>query len=304
LQHVKIVLTGATGMIGSLLTERWSNSDHSLVLLSRRPPAEISVAKKQWLAWQPGASGDWERAIDGADAVINLAGEPIAGKRWTPKQKEILRSSRVDGTRALVDAIAKAQVKPKLMISGSAVGYYGPHGDEALNEDSKPGDDFLARLCVDWEAQAQKAESLGVRVCFLRTGIVLAKGEGALKKMVPPFKMFFGGPLGSGRQWMPWIHIEDEIGLIQFLIDNEGARGAFNGIAPNPVTMAEFSKTLGGVLNRPSWARVPPFVLALMVGEMAEMLLNGQRAIPAAASKLGFKFQYPSLKLALASLGL
>jgi hypothetical protein len=304
LQHVKIVLTGATGMIGSLLTERWSNSDHSLVLLSRRPPAEIGVAKKQWLAWQPGASGDWERAIDGADAVINLAGEPIAGKRWTPKQKEILRSSRVDGTRALVDAIAKAQVKPKLMISGSAVGYYGPHGDEALNEDSKPGDDFLARLCVDWEAQAQKAESLGVRVCFLRTGIVLAKGEGALKKMVPPFKMFFGGPLGSGRQWMPWIHIEDEIGLIQFLIDNEGARGAFNGIAPNPVTMAEFSKTLGGVLNRPSWARVPPFVLALMVGEMAEMLLNGQRAIPAAASKLGFKFQYPSLKLALASLGL
>ena len=301
---MKIVLTGATGMIGSLLTERWSNSDHSLVLLSRRPPAEIGVAKKQWLAWQPGASGDWERAIDGADAVINLAGEPIAGKRWTPKQKEILRSSRVDGTRALVDAIAKAQVKPKLMISGSAVGYYGPHGDEALNEDSKPGDDFLARLCVDWEAQAQKAESLGVRVCFLRTGIVLAKGEGALKKMVPPFKMFFGGPLGSGRQWMPWIHIEDEIGLIQFLIDNEGARGAFNGIAPNPVTMAEFSKTLGGVLNRPSWARVPPFVLALMVGEMAEMLLNGQRAIPAAASKLGFKFQYPSLKLALASLGL
>jgi len=301
---MKIVLTGATGMIGSLLTERLLQSHQSLVLLSRRPPAETSVAKKQWLAWQPGASGDWERAIDGADAVINLAGEPIAGKRWTPKQKEILRSSRVDGTRALVDAIAKAQVKPKLMISGSAVGYYGPHGDEALNEDSKPGDDFLARLCVDWEAQAQKAESLGVRVCFLRTGIVLAKGKGALKKMVPPFKMFFGGPLGSGRQWMPWIHIEDEIGLIQFLIDNEGARGAFNAIAPNPVTMAEFSKTLGGVLNRPSWARVPPFVLALMVGEMAEMLLNGQRAIPAAASKLGFKFQYPSLKLALASLGL
>ena len=301
---MKIVLTGATGMIGSLLTERLSKSQHALVLLSRRPPVEISVAKKQWLAWQPGASGEWERAIDGADAVINLAGEPIAGKRWTPKQKEILRSSRVDGTKALVDAIAKAQVKPKLMISGSAVGYYGPHGDEALNEDSKPGDDFLARLCVDWEAQAQKAESLGVRVCLLRTGIVLAKGEGALKKMVPPFKMFIGGPLGSGRQWMPWIHVEDEVGLIQFLIDNENARGAFTGTAPNPVTMGEFSKTLGGVLNRPSWARVPPSVLALMVGEMAEMLLNGQRAIPEAAIKLGFKFKYPNLKLALESLGL
>ena len=301
---MKIVLTGATGMIGSLLTERLSKSQHGLVLLSRRPPSEVSVAKKQWLAWQPGASGDWERAIDGADAVINLAGEPIAGKRWTPKQKEILRSSRVDGTRALVDAIAKAQVKPKLMISASAVGYYGPHGDEALNEDSKPGDDFLARLCVDWEAQAHKAESLGVRVCLLRTGIVLAKGEGALKKMVPPFKMFVGGPLGSGQQWMPWIHIEDEVGLIQFLIENESGRGAFNGTAPNPVTMAEFANTLGGVLNRPAWARVPPSVLALMVGEMAEMLLNGQRAIPEAASKLGFKFKYPNLKLALESLGL
>ena len=301
---MKIVLTGAKGMIGSLLTERLSQSQHALVLLSRRPPSAVSAAKKQWLAWQPGASGAWERAIDGADVVINLAGEPIAGKRWTPTQKEILRSSRLDGTKALVEAIAKAQVKPKFMISASAVGYYGPHGDEDLHEDSKPGDDFLARLCVDWEAQAQQAESLDVRVCLLRTGIVLAKGEGALKKMVPPFKMFIGGPLGSGRQWMPWIHIEDEVGLIQFLIENEGARGPFNGTAPNPLTMAEFSKTLGTVLNRPSWARVPPSVLALMVGEMAEMLLNGQRAIPEGAIKLGFKFKYPNLKLALESLGL
>ena len=290
-------------MIGSLLTKRLSQHHHALVLLSRKPPAEISMANKQWLAWQPGASGEWERAIEGADAVINLAGEPIAGKRWTPKQKEILRSSRIDGTKALVEAIAKAQVKPKVMISGSAVGYYGSHGDEVLHEDSKPGDDFLARLCVDWERQAQQAESLGVRVCLLRTGIVLAKGEGALKKMVPPFKMFIGGPLGSGRQWMPWIHIEDEVGLIQFLVENERARGPFNGSAPNPVTMAEFSKTLGTILNRPSWARVPPSVLALMVGEMAEMLLNGQRVIPEAAIKLGFKFKYPNLKPALESLG-
>ncbi len=301
---MKIVVTGATGMIGTVLTERLSNSHHSLVLLSRRPPAENHAAKRQWLAWQPGVSGEWERAIDGADAVINLAGEPIAGKRWTAKQKEILSSSRIDGTKALVHAIAKAKVKPKLLISSSAVGYYGPHGDEALNEDSKPGDDFLARLCVDWEAEAHKAEAFGVRVCLLRTGIVLAKGEGALKKMVPPFKMFTGGPLGSGRQWMPWIHLEDEVGLIQFLVENESARGAFNGTAPNPVTMGEFAKTLGAALNRPSWARVPPSVLALVVGEMAEMLLNGQRAIPEAAIKLGFKFKYPNLKLALESLGL
>ncbi len=301
---MKIVVTGATGMIGTVLTERLSNSHHSLVLLSRRPPAENHAAKRQWQAWQPGVGGEWERAIDGADAVINLAGEPIAGKRWTAKQKEILRSSRIEGTKALVQAMAKAKVKAKLLISSSAVGYYGPHGDEALNEDSKPGDDFLARLCVDWETEARKAEAFGVRVCLLRTGIVLAKGEGALKKMVPPFKMFTGGPLGSGRQWMPWIHLDDEVGLIQFLVDNDSARGAFNGTAPNPVTMAEFSQTLAAVLNRPSWARVPPAVLALVVGEMAEMLLNGQRVIPEAAVKLGYQFKFPSLKPALESLGL
>jgi uncharacterized protein (TIGR01777 family) len=158
---MKIVLTRATGMIGSILTERLCKSHHSLVLLSRRPPAEISVAKKQWLAWRPGASGEWERAIDGADAIINLAGEPVAGKRWATEQKEIPRSSRIDGTKALVDAIARAKVKPKLLLSSSAVGYYGPHGDEPLNEDSSPGDDFLARLCVDWEAEAHKAEAFG-----------------------------------------------------------------------------------------------------------------------------------------------
>lgn len=301
---MKIVLTGATGMIGGSLAGRLSKADHALVLLSRNPPAQNKLAKTQWLSWQPGASGEWERAVDGADAVINLAGEPIAGKRWSAEQKGILRSSRVDGTKALVDAIAKAQVKPKVLISSSAVGYYGPHGDELLNEDSKPGDNFLSRLCVDWEAEATKAEALGVRVCLLRTGIVLAKGQGALKKMVPPFKMFAGGPLGSGRQWMPWIHIDDEVALIQFLLENQSARGAFNGTAPNPVTMGEFCKALGNVLNRPAWARVPPSVLALMVGEMADMLLTGQRTTPDAALKLGFRFKHPRIAEALESLGL
>ena len=301
---MKIVLTGATGMIGGSLAGRLSKADHALVLLSRNPPAQNKLAKTQWLSWQPGGEGEWARAVDGADAIVNLAGEPIAGKRWTPKQKEILRSSRIDGTKALVDAIAKATVKPKVLISASAVGYYGPHGDELLNEDSKPGDDFLARLCIDWEAEANKADALGVRVCLLRTGIVLAKGQGALKKMVPPFKMFAGGPLGSGRQWMPWIHLDDEVGMIQFLLENERARGAFNGTAPNPVTMQEFCKALGDVLNRPAWARVPPSVLALMVGEMADMLLTGQRATPDAAVKLGFRFKYPRILEALAALDL
>ena len=302
---MKIVVTGATGMIGSLLVERLANRfDTSLVLLSRRPAQEIPLANKQWLAWQPGSIGEWQRAIDGADAVINLAGEPIAGKRWSARQKLVLRSSRIETTQAIVEAIGKAQVKPKALISASAVGYYGPHGDEQLNEDSKAGADFLARLCVDWENEAKKAESFGVRVSLLRTGVVLAKGAGALQKMVPPFKMFAGGPLGSGQQWMPWIHLDDEVGLIEFLLDRPDAHGPFNAIAPNPVTMAEFSQTLGRVLNRPSWLSVPPSLLALTVGEMADMLLTGQRAAPDAALKLGFQFKYPHLVNALSALRL
>jgi uncharacterized protein (TIGR01777 family) len=302
---MKIVITGATGMIGSVLIDRLSTRfDSSLILLSRNPGRENHVANKQWLSWQPGSDGAWERSIDGADAVINLAGEPIAGKRWSAQQKLILRSSRIDSTRSLIEAIGKAKIKPKTLISASAVGYYGPHGGERLDETSKPGEDFLARLCVDWENEAKKAEAFDVRVCLLRTGIVLAKGAGALRKMVPPFKLFAGGPLGSGQQWMPWIHIDDEVSLIEFLLDRADAHGAFNGTAPDPVTMVEFSRTVGGVLNRPSWVSVPPSILALMVGEMADMLLTGQRAMPDAALKLGFAFKYPHLADALKALRL
>ncbi|HUR70339.1 MAG TPA: TIGR01777 family oxidoreductase [Candidatus Limnocylindrales bacterium] len=302
---MKIVITGATGMIGSVLIDRLSTRlDTSLILLSRNPGREIHVANKQWLLWQPGSDGEWERSIDGADAVINLAGEPIAGKRWSAQQKLILRSSRIDSTRSLVEAIGKAKIRPKTLISASAVGYYGPHGDERLDETSKPGEDFLSRLCVDWENEAKKAEAFDVRVCLLRTGVVLAKGAGALRKMVPPFKLFAGGPLGSGQQWMPWIHINDEVSLIEFLLDRADAHGAFNGTAPNPVTMEEFSRTLGGVLDRPSWMSVPPSILALMIGEMADMLLTGQRAAPEAALKMGFQFKYSHLADALSALRL
>ena len=301
---MKIVISGATGFIGSILTDRLWDQYHDLTLLSRRPPAETDVTKKRWFAWQPGLGGEWEGAVDGADGIINLAGEPIAEKRWSEAQKEKLRSSRLVATRSIVHAIAKAERKPKFLINASAVGYYGPRGDEVITESAGPGQDFLARLCVEWEDEAKKAESLGVRVALLRTGIVLAKGKGALAKMTPPFKMFFGGPLGRGQQWMPWIHIDDEIGLISYLIENEAARGAFNGTAPNPVTMNEFSKLLGDVLNRPSWVRVPSSVLTAMVGEMSDMLLNGQRAVPDAAVKLGYAFNYPHLSEALRSLNL
>lgn len=301
---MKIIMTGATGFIGSILADRLWNQFHSLVLLSRKPPAEVGVSKKEWFAWAPPARGEWEQEIDGADGIINLAGEPIAGKRWSNAQKEKLRASRIDATRALVSAIAKAQVKPKFLVSASAVGYYGPHGDEILTESSAAGGDFLSRLCLDWEGEALKAEPYGVRVATVRTGIVLGKGQGALAKMVPPFKFFVGGPLGSGKQYMPWIHIEDEIGLLRFLMENEKARGAFNATAPNPVTMEDFAKALGQVLNRPSWVSVPPSALALIVGEMADMLLTGQRAVPEAATKLGYIFKYPMIGAALQSLRL
>ena len=301
---MKLVIAGATGFIGSILMDRLWNQFHDLTLLSRRPPTEVNVTKKQWFAWQPGFGGEWEKAVDGADGIINLAGEPIAAKRWSAAQKEILRSSRTDATKSLVNAIANAKVKPKFLINASAVGYYGPRGEELVTESTGPGQDFLSRLCIEWENEAKKAEALGVRVALLRTGIVLAKGKGALAKIVRPLKIFFGGPLGRGQQWLPWIHIEDEIGLISYLIENAEARGPFNGTAPNPVTMNEFSKTLGDVLNRPSWARVPPSVLALTLGEMSEMLLNGQRAIPEAALKLGYAFKYPELAEGLRALNL
>jgi hypothetical protein len=301
---MKIVITGASGFLGSLLTDHLWSQRHDLILLSRNPPRESNLTQQEWISWKPGAPGDWEQAIDGVDGIINLAGEPIAAKRWSDAQKEKIRFSRVEPTKALVKAVGKAVKKPKFLISASAVGYYGPRGDETITEETAPGDDYLARVCVDWEKEARKAESYGIRVALVRTGIVLGKGQGALAKMVVPFKYFVGGPLGSGNQWVPWIHIEDQIALLLFLIENQNARGPFNATAPNPVSMTEFCKTLGKVLNRPSWASVPGGMLTLLVGEMSEMLLNGQRAVPQAAVKLGYEFKYPNLLPALESLHL
>jgi uncharacterized protein len=301
---MKVVIAGASGFIGSALVQRLSQRSDSLKLLSRKPQSPARGSNTEWLLWEPGVPGGWEQSVDGADGVINLAGEGIAEKRWTERQKELIRSSRIDSTQAIVKAIAKAKEKPKFLINASAVGYYGSRGDETLSEASTPGIDFLARLCVAWEEEAKKAQDHGVRVALLRTGIVLAKGKGALAKMVTPFKLFVGGRLGSGKQWMPWIHIEDEIGLILFLIQNAAAHGSFNATAPNPVTMDEFCKVLAKVLNRPSWAPVPASALTLLLGEMADMVLAGQRALPKAAEKLGYSFKHPTITEALESLGL
>jgi uncharacterized protein (TIGR01777 family) len=301
--RMKLVIAGASGFIGSMLVQRLRQRGNELLLLSRKPKAAAAAPNTKWIAWEPGESGSWEESIDGADGIVNLAGEGIAEKRWTERQKEMILSSRIDSTRALVHAIAKAKSKPKFLINASAVGYYGPRGDETVTEESVPGKDYLARVCVAWEEEARKAAHHDVRVELMRTGIVLAKGKGALAKMVTPFKFFVGGPLGSGKQWMPWIHIEDEVGLMLFLMENTNAHGSFNATAPNPVTMEEFSNALGKVLNRPSWASVPASALTLLLGEMADMILAGQKALPKAAEKLGYNFKHPTIKDALESLG-
>ncbi len=296
---MKLVVAGATGFVGSALCSRLVERGHTLALLTRRGPPDASTPAKTWRYWTPGTPGEWEAVFDGADGVINLAGEPIAAKRWTESQKREIHSSRIEATRSVVDAIANTKRKPFFLLNASAVGYYGSHGEEIVTEETPAGSDFLSSVCRAWEEEARKAESMGIRVVRLRTGIVVGRGGGALAKMVLPFKLFIGGPLGSGSQWMPWIHFEDEIGLILFLVENHHAVGAVNGTAPNPVTMKEFCQTLGRVMHRPSWAPVPSFALRLILGEMADMLLTGQRALPVVARKLGYQFRYANLSDAL-----
>jgi uncharacterized protein len=298
---MKIIIAGATGFIGSALTARLSTDGHALTVLTRTNTGRIPSGATR-LLWQPASPGEWQRGFDkavaDADGIINLAGESIAAGRWTEARKQNIRLSRIETTRTLVDAIARTGSGVKFLLNASAIGYYGGRGDETVTEADPPGSDFLARLCHDWEAEALRAEASGVRVVLLRTGIVLGKNGGALAKMVPPFKFFLGGPLGSGKQWMPWIHLEDEIGLIAWAMASD-ARGALNATAPEPVTMKEFCGTLGTALGRPCWAPVPAFALRAALGEMADMLLTGQRAVPAAAEKLGYRFRYPKLPAAL-----
>jgi uncharacterized protein len=296
---MRLVVTGAKGFIGTVLCARLLQQGHTLTLFTRGSPRDVGTAAKRWVQWTPGALGEWGAALDGVDGVIHLAGEPIAARKWNDIQRRRIEKSRVDGTNSLVQAIAKAEPKPTFLISASAVGYYGPRGDELITEDSPPGDDFLSAVCRAWEEEAKKAERLGLRVVRLRTGVVLGSGGGALTKMAQPFKFFVGGPLGSGRQWMSWIQLEDHVRLILQLIDNAQANGPVNATAPNPVRNKEFCQTLGKVLRRPCWAPVPGFALRLALGEMAEMLLTGQRVMPAAAQKLGFQFRYPNLEEAL-----
>ncbi|MGD2115570.1 MAG: TIGR01777 family oxidoreductase, partial [Acidobacteriota bacterium] len=245
----------------------------------------------------------WGAELEGARAVVNLAGESVAGGRWTASRKRRIRESRLASTRAVCRAIERASERPEVLLQGSAVGFYGPReGDGRLTEDSGPGDDFLARVTIDWEAASRPVEEIGVRRCLLRTGVVLSTAGGALPQMALPFKLFAGGPAGDGSQWVPWIHLRDEVLAIRFLLETAAARGPFNLTAPEPVTNRELSRALGAALGRPSLLRAPSFALRLALGEMAEVVLEGQRAVPERLLAAGFEFEFPDVRTALADL--
>jgi hypothetical protein len=299
---MKIVIAGGSGFLGTALTRELTKNGHEVVTLTRQQTSPEGIAGVTYVRWAPeGQSGPWATAIDGVDAIVNLAGESIAAKRWSAAQKQKLRESRLLATRSLTTAIRESRRRPAVLVSGSAVGYYGDRGGETLTETSPPGHDFLAGLAREWEAAADEVAHL-TRVALLRTGIVLDAREGALPKMLPPFRMFVGGPLGSGTQYMPWIHKDDWVRLAAWAISHEAALGPLNVTAPNPVTNAEFSKALGRALNRPSLLPAPPFALRLMLGEMADaLLLSGQRALPVRATDLGFSFRYSQIDEALAN---
>ncbi|HUQ88276.1 MAG TPA: TIGR01777 family oxidoreductase [Vicinamibacterales bacterium] len=294
-----IVLAGGSGFLGRKLARLLEHEGHRTITLSRNPKGENQVA------WQPdGRAGALTRHLDGVDAIVNLAGEGIADKRWTAARKEALTSSRILSTRTLVRAVSECAHPPKVFVSGSGIGYYGPHGDEPVTESTPPGDDFLARLCVEWEQEARMVESRSTRLAIVRTGIALDRDGGALKKMLLPFKLGLGASIGSGDQYMPWIHAEDWTAMVWWMISDDRASGAFNAAAPAPVTNRMFTRTLGRVLHRPAVLHAPAFMLRAALGELSSALIHGQRVLPAAAEQRGFRFKYRDLEPALASLNL
>jgi uncharacterized protein len=297
---MKIVIAGGTGFLGRPLAAAFAAQGHTVVVLTRAASA-TQPSGIRLVPWTPtGDAGAFAREIDGADAVVNLAGESIAGTRWTPGQKRKILDSRVQATRRLTEAIARAAVPPPVLVSGSAVGYYGARGDEIVTEETPPGSDFLARVCVQWEAEANRAASERTRVICVRTGLVLAADGGALPRMLPPFKLFAGGPVGSGRQYWPWIHRDDWIALVRWAIGQSALSGPLNATAPNPVTNATFAGALGAAMHRPALLPAPAFALRLLLGEMADaLLLSGQRAIPAKAQLLEFTFRHEQVAGAL-----
>jgi hypothetical protein len=306
---MRIVIAGGTGFLGRTLAGRLHAEGHAVSVLSRRgsdapPPPRAPAAQPPApapLAWAPdGTAGAWAEALDGCDAVVNLAGESIATHRWTVAQKARIRDSRLLATRSLVAAIKAAARPPKVLISGSAQGYYGSRGDEVLTEDAAPGDDFLAGVCVAWEREALEARPFVARVVLVRAGLVLDGREGALPQMLRPFRLFAGGPVGSGRQFMSWIHREDWVGLVRWALQTDAADGPLNATAPNPLRNADIARIIGRALGLPSVMPAPALAVRLALGEMADaLLLSSQRVVPARATALGFAFRFPDFDAAL-----
>lgn len=300
------LITGGTGLIGTALCKSLLADGHQVTILTRQQnPTLPGGAVAQ--AWDAKTAEGWAQVVNEVDAVVNLAGASLAGQgplpvRWTESRKQVIRQSRLDAGEALVQAVNGATKPPQVLVQASGIGYYGTLGDEPIDEDAPAGTDFLAKLAVDWEASTRPVEDKGVRRVIIRTGAVLSVNGGALPKLLLPYRLFVGGPLGSGRQFMPWFHITDEVNAIRFLIDQSTAQGAFNLCAPHPVTNREFGNVLGGVINRPSLLPVPAFAMRALFGEVANVVLEGQRAFPKRLPSLGYDFRFPELEPALRDL--
>jgi len=295
---MKVVVTGATGLIGSKVVARLKQRGDDVTVLSRSPEKATERLGVRAEGWDPLAGSAPTEALAGCDAVAHLAGEPVA-QRWTAEAKEAIRASRVTGARNLVAGLQAAKPRPRVLVSASAVGYYGSRGDEVLPESAAPGDDFLAGVCVEWEREAAAARELGMRVVCVRTGVALDASGGALAKMLPPFRFGAGGPVAGGNQYMPWISVDDVVGMYLAALDGDAWDGPVNACAPDPVTNREFSKALGRALHRPAVAPVPGIAVRLLFGEMAEIVTGGQRAVPERAQQLGYTFAHPDLDEAL-----
>lgn len=287
---MRVLVTGGTGLVGRPACDALRAAGHDVTVVSREP-GRVPARAIGWDALRA--------AMPETDAIVNLAGESLAGGRWTAARKAEIRRSRIEGTRALVQAIAAAEARPAVLVTASAVGYYGDRGDAPLDEAAAPGGGFLARLCVEWEAEARRAEELGLRVARLRFGMVLAPDGGAVAAMLLPFRAGLGGPLGGGKQWVSWVHRDDVVSLIVEALASDAYAGAVNVTAPNPVTNRDFVRALGRAVHRPAFLPAPGFALRLLLGETADMLLTGQRVLPAVAQRAGHAWRQPELPAAL-----
>ncbi len=296
---MRVIVAGGSGLIGRALVASLAKDGHEVLVLSRKPEDVKNLPKNARAEkWDGRSAQGWGQLVNGADAIVNLAGATLS-ERWSDSQKKAIRESRVNAGKAIVEAVKAAGQQPRVVIQSSAVGYYGPRGAEEIGEEASAGSDFLAGICKDWEASTAELDSLGIRRVITRTGVVLDKHGGALPRMVMPVKMFIGGPLGNGQQYFPWIHLQDEVAAMRWLIDNPNAHGVYNLSAPQPLTNKEFTQAVGKVLGRPTFMPVPAFAVKMLFGEMSSLVLDGQREVPQRLLKEGFRFKFTDAAAAL-----